>query len=304
MAVYELHYQTYEGPRRGAVSRWFAIARYAWMGLLGRRAMVQLFTLSWFQFVIRLTLLYLLVNKSMLALLESFGLGGLPKLITIDTFFFKTMIDWQLPFCFLFVFILGSGLISQDLSHNALVLFAAKPISRWEYILGKFATLFLLLMSLTWVQTALLFFIQWGISPAGSEWATNFWSNYAWLIIPITLYSVVISATLSLMILTFSSLTRNGRYAGVAFAATIIGLSIMAEVLHEEVGRMGVIQSSDWRAISPMAIGHEIGDWLFNMTPGAHSIRPGVAWMALAAIWAACATILKVRLNQSASKGA
>ncbi|MCE5229749.1 hypothetical protein LLG95_09160 [bacterium] len=303
MPVYELHYQTYEGPRRGAVSRWFAIARYSWMGLLGRRAIVWLFTISWLQFLLRAALLYIMVNKNVQTLLAGFGIRGLANIIPVDAFFFKTMIDWQLPFCFLFVFILGAGLISQDLAHNALVLFAAKPISRWEYFLGKFATVFLLIMMLTWLQTIVLYMMQWAMAPEGSPWATSFWSEYAWLIVPITIYPALLAASLSLLILTFSSLTRNGRYAGVAFAATLIGLASVASILKEAVGSLGFIQSSDWLVLSPVILAHELGDHLFKLKSGL-GISPKLAWITLAAFWVLCGAILKIRLQQSMSKGA
>lgn len=302
MPIYELHYQTYDGPRRGAISRWFAIARFAWMGLLGRRAIVWLFTISWLQFLVRGVLLYLLSNENILKALVGRRID-INAIYSIDASFFKSMIDWQLVFCFLFVFILGSGLISQDLAHNALVLFAAKPISRLEYILGKFATVFLLLMSLTWLQTIALFVMQWAICPAGSKWAEHFWTDYFWLIVPITLYSVVLSASLSLLILTFSSLTRNGRYAGVAFAATLIGTAIVAGLLQGEVGALWFIRPNDWYAISLIALAREIGDYLFKM-PGSAGIGATLAWTAMGSVWLACTLILKVRLNQSASKGA
>lgn len=303
MPVYELHYQTYDGPRRGALSRWFAIARFAWMGLLSRRAIVWLFTVSWLQFMMRAAMLYFLVNKNLQALLGAASFRNMAEIIPIDASFFKSTIDWQLPFCFMFVFILGSGLISQDLAHNALVLFAAKPISRLEYILGKFATLFLLLMSLTWLQTAALFVIQWAICPADSEWATHFWPKYAWLIIPITLYSVILSASLSLLILTFSSLTRNGRYAGVSFLATLIGLTFVAGLLQSEVGSIWFIRANDWHVLSLVTLAHELGDYLFKM-PGSAGIGATLTWTSMAVVWLVCGTILKVRLNQSASKGA
>lgn len=302
MPVYELHYQTYDGPRRGAISRWFAIARFAWMGLLGRRAMIWLFTVSWLQFLVRGALLYFLSNENILKFLSGYRIN-LNSIYTVDASFFKSMIDWQLVFCFMFVFILGSGLISQDLAHNALVLFAAKPISRLEYILGKFATVFLLLMSLTWLQTAALFIIQWAICPAGSDWATNFWSQYAWLMIPITLYSVVLSASLSILILTFSSLTRNGRYAGVSFAATLIGSTLVARLLQAEVGSLWFIGENDWLALSLGTLAREIGSFLFKL-PGGAGIGQTLAWTSMAIIWIICALILRLRLNQSASKGA
>ncbi len=300
VAVYDLSYQTYTGPRRGPVHRWLAIARFAWVEMLSRRVFAILFTLAWLQFIVRLALIYVLNTP----LLKSMGfealIGPLNEAISIDAAFFKSMIDWQLPFCFMFVFILGAGAISRDLAHNAIILYIVKPIGRYEYLLGKFATLFLLLLALSWLQTMALYFAQVLLAPETSAWRTEFWSQYFWLIFPITLYSVLLSASLSLLVLAFSSTARSGRYAGIAFLIYLIGAHTVIALLAELIGAIGPIQAHDWFGLSPLAIGYALGDWLFSQQA---EVRPAAAWFGLALHWLVAGAILKWRLDGAARQG-
>ena len=59
----------------------------------------------------------------------------------IDGDFFAAFLSVQGAFAFLFTAYAGPGLISPDLSNNALPLYLCRPISRTEYVLGKMAVL-------------------------------------------------------------------------------------------------------------------------------------------------------------------
>src|SRR5690606_10078381 len=153
----------------------------------------------------RAVLIYVLVNPAILKLAfdDSFNLS---QFISIDAAFFKTAIDQQLPFCFALAFIMGANLIARDLAHGGIVLFATRPIHRWEYLFGKFMTLFLVFMLLTWMQSILLFVLQCGASGELSPWRLYFWRDYAWIAGAITVYCTLASATLAIAILAASSL--------------------------------------------------------------------------------------------------
>jgi len=227
MPVYDYSYQTYDGQRQSALWRWLAIPKFTYLECFEKRAFLQFFMIAWLQLGLRLAYMYLLVNVDFLRAM------GVPLniLVPVNAFFFKNMIDIQMTFCFIFAMLIGAGLIARDLQHSAFVLYASKPIGRWEYFAGKFSVLFFLFMALTWAQTALLLVVQPLISPAGSDWWLHFWSQYAWIFPATAAYAVVIAVTLSLMILAASSLTRNARYAGMIFASTLIGAHVTAQIL-------------------------------------------------------------------------
>ncbi len=59
------------------------------------------------------------------------------ELITIDSAFFLVSLTVQGILAFILTTLIGPGLISPDLSNNAMPLYLSRPFSRTEYILGK-----------------------------------------------------------------------------------------------------------------------------------------------------------------------
>jgi len=292
MPVYDYTYRTWKGERRGPWFRWTAIPKFTYIEFFGKRVFIWLFTISWLQFVFRAGYVYLLFNVEFLSALN-IPAAALPP---VNAFFFKNMIDLQAPFCFLFAFLLGSGLVSRDLQHSAAVLYMSKPISCWEYFLGKFFTLFTVMMLVTWFQTTALFLVQTVAAPEHSEWRLYFWTENSWLPGAIALYSAVVSATLSLLILAASSLTKNSRYAGTTFAVYLIGSTVAAGI----VG--GIFRNGNCLALSPVLCGGELGYYLFNLTEGREMSQPA-AWGGLFGVWILCAMILYWRLKTAARCG-
>lgn len=291
MPVYDYTYQTFKGVRRGPLFRWLAIPKFALLDFFGKRMFIWLFTVAWIPFILGLAYLYVLVNVD---LLKSVNIPteSLPK---VGPHSFKLLIDIQLSFCFLFAFLLGGGLISRDLRHNAIVLYLSKPIRLWEYFLGKLMALFPLMMALTWLQATLLFGIQTAIAPAHSDWSVYFWSDYAWIFGAITAYSALVSLAMSLMILAASSLTVNARYAGITFAVFIFGSSIVASIVYENV-HAGMF-------LSPFYSGIKLGYCVFRMTDGS-PMRDVSAWLGVIGVCLFSALILKWRLCRAARLGA
>jgi len=293
MPVYDYSYQTWRGERSGPMLRWLAIPKYTYMGFFGKRMFIWLFTMAWVQFLLRLGYIYLLVNTDFLASLR-IPVEALPK---INAYFFKTMIDVQIIFCFLLAFIVGADLISRDLIHRAIVLYASKPISRWEYFLGKFLTLFGMIMLLTWFQTTLLYGLQIAVAPARSPWRLHFWRDYAWIFPAITAYSVIISTGLSLMILAASSMVKNSRYAGIALVIYVVGTSTAGGIVSD------VLNSKNALALSPFVSGIDLGFILFRLPEERIGLTIGAAWAGVIGVCALSGMILKWRLGRAARYG-
>lgn len=297
MPVYDYSYRTWQGERSGPMLRWLAIPKYTYMGLFGKRVFMWIFTVAWVQLVLRAGYIYLLVNPEFLT---SLGIPtqSLPQILPqVGPFFFKNMIDVQLGFCFILAFVVGSDLISRDLIHRAFVLYASKPISRWEYFLGKFLTLFVVMMLLTWFQTTLLYVLQIAISPPRSPWRLRFWHDYAWIFLAISAYSTLVSAALSLLILAASSLVKNGRYAGMALVVYVIGASIVGGIVSE------TLHAKDALAMSPFLAGLDLGFRLFRLPHYGTGMSLWAAWLGVTAVCALAGLILWWRLRSAARYG-
>lgn len=291
MPIYDYTYQSWKGVRRGPFFRWMAIPKFTVMEFFGNRTFIWLFSMAWFQFLlVRLVWVYLLINTEFL---KAFNIPAniLPQ---ADAFFFKNMIDIQIFFCIVFAFQLGADLISRDLIHNALVLYVSKPISRWEYFLGKFSVVFGISMLLTWFQAALLYVMLLAASPENSDWRIYFWDRYAGIFTSITLYSLVIATSLSLLILAASSLTRNKGKAGLTFVMYVIGTGIVAAIIGKYT------ENDNLRAIWLLRSTYDLGYYLFHI-PNQHAVVTlSSAWIGILGNWALCGFIIYWRMNNAA----
>lgn len=290
MPIYDYTYQTWKGKRLGPLDRWLAIPKFTFMDYFGNRTFIWLFSVAWFQFIARLGWLYLLINTEFLKMM-----GAPPNLLpAVDATWFKTTIDIQIPFCIAFAFMLGANLISRDLAHNALVLYISKPISRWEYFFGKFSVVFGLTLLLTWFQGSVLYGLQLAMAPADNEWRIYFWDRYARIYPALTLYAVLVGATLSLLVLAASSLSRSGRQAGLIFAIYLIGTYVIGVVL-EKMNQMPSL-----RAMSPLSAMMNAADYLFKMPASYANVSMTAAWAGILGNWALCLFIIHWRMANAA----
>ncbi len=144
--------------------------------------------------------------------------------LQINPAYFKTYLSESFML-FLFILILifcGSGLISDDLKHNALQLYFSRPLKKKDYFFGKTAVIVFFLFILTLVP-GLVFFIM-KLVFAGSF---KFFLDYPWLPLSIIGYSVLVTAFFSFYTLFLSSLSKNRRLV----AILIFGIYIASEIL-------------------------------------------------------------------------
>jgi len=288
MPVYEITYKSWEGSRLPLIYRLLAFPKYTYLQLKGRKRIHTTFVLSWFPFLLFLIYIYARVNVQLLQSLR-FRPQTLPP---VDGKFFLTFILTQLPFLFAFTLLVGPPLISTDLKNKAVPMILSKPISRWEYLLGKFMILFLLLSILSWVQGSILFLMNTFAVPSASEWRQNFWSDSILIFFKMIIFALTIIITLNFLVLTFSSLTNTPSFASVAFGMYVIGSIIVAGILS------ALFNSDKWGYISPMKSVMTIGISFFNENAirfSSHSIV--YAWGSLVILWALCLTILLSRIK-------
>jgi ABC-2 type transport system permease protein len=65
----------------------------------------------------------------------------------------------------------GPQLVAGDLANNGLPLILSRPISRTEYVLGKFGVIAVLLSVITWLPTIILFLVQASLEGHGWLWS-------------------------------------------------------------------------------------------------------------------------------------
>lgn len=280
MAVYRRTYQGYSGPLTPPRRRWMVITRQALAGLLESRFMLLFLAGCLVWPGICAALIYLRHNSGALELLRL----SLDKLIPIDGSFFYRFMDVQGVLAFLLAALAAPGLISPDLTNNAMPLYLARPLSRGEYVTGKMAVLAILLSAITWIPGLLLFGLQAGLE--GGQWLReNLW--IAW---GLAAGSWVWILTLSLLGLALSAWVKWRVLAG----ALLLGIFFAAAGFGQAVN-----QALDTRLGDLINLGRVVQRvWAGLFRQGElDAVAAQSAWLVLVAVWALSLRLLAAKVR-------
>ena len=213
MAVHRRGYHQYEGPRTPEKWRFWVLARYAFGRAFRSRLMVIFYVLCFVPTLIALSAIY--ISHHVDVWLTLFPRARIPnaELVPVNAEFFLALMSFQATLSVFVTAFIGPGLVSPDLTNNALPLYLSRPFSRVEYVLGKFSVLFLLLSLVTSVPMLLIYLLK--SSLAGWAW---FLDNIH-LAFAIALGSFVWVSLISLLALASSAWLRwRPAAAGMLFA--------------------------------------------------------------------------------------
>lgn len=259
MAVYRQTYRGYQGavtPRRW---RWLLLYRYARRALFQSKLLLGFFFVCYLLPLLALLLIYAMHNPAFL------GRLGVRLNIPIGPVFFNDYLHWQCLMAFLFTACAAPGLISPDLANGGLALYFARPFRRFEYLLGKFAVLFVLLSELTWIPGLVLFAVQ--ANDGGAAWrAANFWLGGS-----IVLASLIFIVVVSLLALALSAwikwrIVAGAVLLGIYFFGAGLGqtLNILLQTQYGSLLDIIGLHLTVWSGIlrlAPPALGLEYASW-------------------------------------------
>ena len=198
MAVYQHTYQQYSGTTTPLWRRFLILPRYAYQGVFQSKLFTSLYVVCFVPLLLMTILIYLKHNITALA---AFNLNVSDIGFNINNMFFRIFTNIQTTFCLLLAVIIGPILISRDLANNALPLYLCRPLSRFDYVLGKMAVLIILLSCITWIPLLLLFFFQAFLEGGAWLWENLFVAraifviSWAWIIL-LALLATALSALL------------------------------------------------------------------------------------------------------------
>jgi ABC-2 type transport system permease protein len=283
MAVYKRQYEWYRGrltPRRW---RSFVLTRYAIGDLFRSRFFFVCFVLSFVPVLIFAAYIFV-ANNNLLGTLLSFG----PTVrLTVEPKFFAMFLSTQTFLAFLLTCWAAPTLVSGDITNGALPLFLSRPLSRAEYVTGKFAVLATLLSCITWVPALLLLFLQGGLS--ASRWLIP----HLWMIGPILWCSWLWIALLSLLALAASEWVKWKMLAmGSIFGVFIIPSGfggVLNATLHTNWGNLlnlsYIFQEILWAGFGVSYQG------------GLGAVPQSAAWLMLLVVALVCFELLHLRLR-------
>ena len=247
MPIHDQGYRRYGGTRARAGRAWAVIAHAGVRALLAQRAFVGLLLVSWVPFIVRAVQIYASTNLPQ------------AQFLAPDAKLFRTFLEQQEVFLFFITVYAGTGLIANDRRANALQIYLSKPLTRLEYIFGKFAVLLALLLLVTWVPAVLLVAVQ--VMFAGSF---TFFVKNLFLLPAITIFSVIQVTTVGLAMLALSSLSKSSRYVGVLYA----GLIFFSQAVYGIVRGFTRDSTLAWLSV-PLDL-QQIGDVIFRLEPRFH----------------------------------
>lgn len=205
MAVHKRTYRCYSGQLTGARTRFLVLFRYSWGNILHAIFVTECLFACLLVVVVFAALICLSHSVPSLALL---GVDQARAGDFVNGAFFYRFIQIELGMALILVAIVGPGLISSDLANQALPLYFSRPLSRGQYVLGRFSVLAALISAISWLPGLVLFALQSDL--AGWRWAVS----HLWIARSIFLSSMVLLLVFSALALAFSSWLQSRVMAG------------------------------------------------------------------------------------------
>jgi len=294
MAVYKKTYRPYEGELTPSWSRFLVIPRYAFEELHGKRFLTIFFLASFIYPLICALIIYVQHNASALSLL-GVQQGATRALISINVTFFMSLLGWQSMLALFMASFIGPGLVSPDLSNNALSLYLARPFSRVEYVIGKMSVLAILMSLMTWIPGLLCFGLQGYLE--GWQWMRDnarlasgvFFGSWVWILV-LALLALALSAWVKW------KPAAGGLMFGVFFVGSAFGAVINA------------VQRTRWGNL--FNVGHLIGVVWVRLFEGSNQTTNGAVFFRAAqdevlplwTCWAALCVLALICLYMLARK--
>ncbi len=294
MAVYKKTYQPYDGRLTSAWARLAVIPRYTFEDLHRRRFLSIFFLASFVYPLICALIIWIQHNLSALRVLN---LENTSRLIPINVSFFMGLHGWQSMMALFLAAFIGPGLISPDLTNNALSLYLARPFSRAEYVLSKMSVLVILLSLMTWVPGLMLFGLQsylegWTWMRGNARLASGvFFGAWVWILL------------LSLLALALSAWVKwkpaaGGLVFGVFFVGAAFG-AVVNGVLRTNWGSLlnvSYLVGSVWTQLFEGAE-RTTGGAVFFRVPRGQELPLWCCWTAIATVCAICLWMLNRKIR-------
>lgn len=173
MALHDIHYRPWKGRHRGIWHRRAAIAAQGLRACLANRWMRYAVGVSWGLGLMMVSALFaigqLLVEDSLVVQWAATLRGGAQALVgglatwlanhpevcvrTAENVLFYGYASLALTMNLIVVMLAIPHLITRDLSTHAMLIYASKALTRWDYLLGKLGAL-VGLLGLTWMGPA------------------------------------------------------------------------------------------------------------------------------------------------------
>lgn len=218
--IADLSYRGYEGPLLPPRNRWWTIAKTNMSLAVRKKGFWIWAVLSGYWYYVLVVVYYFVSVVSQQA--GQTGTDFLNRVVWkdqfVDGFAFSQLLVLVL------VLLVGAGTIANDNRANALLMILSKPVRKIDYVLGKWLGVFVP-VALVIAGPTLLFYLYGVMSFRGY----GFLSDDPWLIVRLVVLIVLSAAFHASAILAVSSLFKQGRLAGAAYAGIYFITNFMTQ---------------------------------------------------------------------------
>jgi len=259
MDIREKGYSRWEGALRASRFDWLPIARNGVRAVFKKKYAKLIFSLCASNFFIFLAAVYVSTKPELKIL------GELVRLLKSDAELFKTFYsNGFLTFMLIILSVFsGADLISSDLKFKAFPLYFARPLSRLDYLAGKFSVVLFYLLAFTLAPGVLLLLFK--MLFTGSLAVSPL------LLLAILAFPIIEAVCLASLTMALSILSPNTRFIQIAIFLVYIFSNNLAQILK------AIFRSDYFFLFSLSANVEQLGSFLFGVKP-AHGYP---AWLSL-----------------------
>lgn len=225
--IADLTYRSYDGPLKTHAVRWWYVALATIRANVNRSRYWYWLPAGFITLVYLIHTAYFYFDRGIREGIATMSATGVPTDSRGNPFAAELYDTMSYPLVGLLIFvaalIVGASSIAADNRSNALLVYLSRPITRFDYLFGKWAGIFLLIASLTLIPSLLmfLFFI-------GSYGGVDFLRENSTLILRLLVAGLVPALIHSSLIVGFSAWSRSGRIAGATYAGLYLATFFIA----------------------------------------------------------------------------
>jgi ABC-2 type transport system permease protein len=321
MPIFDQGYQHWKGALSSHAWRWLAITRQGLRGQLkGSISIIRiLLLLAWMPALVLVVVLALWGmfeqgSQTVISLLQPIlppGIASDPHAYrhALWTIAYSIFFKVEIFYIMLLVVISGPNLISRDLRFNALPLYFSRPLTRWDYFLGKLGVIAAIVAAVAVVPAAAAYVLGVCFSLDLSV------IRDTWRLLPgCILYGLVIVVSAGTIMLALSSLSRRSLYVGIAWFGLWVISSAVAGVLggiqqqtlyqtiwREEMGRAKVVSPDSQPPDQKYFMSGELGQRVRNRVALAEAEEAPTNWRLLFSYTANLQRLGEALLNTDAA---
>jgi len=219
MPIYERGYTHWESSTGRARPAWWIIAKRGIAEPLKKRWLLVLMLAAWVPAIVKAVMVYIKLKAGDIADL----LGG--GWTSIDPEGFLVFMEGQRFFVFVLLAIIGAGLIATDRRDNGLSLYFSRPLGLASYVGGKSLIIMFYYFMVTLAPVYALCLFAYLIAPEAT-------GPELLILTPLraTLYCTLMGASISLVLLAFSSLGKRSIFVMVWWAIMVMGTETVGAI--------------------------------------------------------------------------